>query len=76
MQHNELLDLVTQLSDRVVALEKDLKKTKKVYGAAYTKLIKKGRSMIEEFDQDAGVTLVQIDAGDQGRFDDETDFDA
>ncbi|GKD45781.1 hypothetical protein Tco_1270426 [Tanacetum coccineum] len=68
--------------DRVVALEKDLKKTKKVYGAAYTKLIKKvkklektGRSMIEEIDQDAGVTLVQIDAEDQGRFDDETDFD-
>nr|GFA94216.1 hypothetical protein [Tanacetum cinerariifolium] len=27
--------------------------------------------MIEEIDQDAGVTLVQIDADDQGRFDDE-----
>ncbi|GJY60835.1 retrovirus-related pol polyprotein from transposon TNT 1-94 [Tanacetum coccineum] len=34
---------------------------------------KQGRSMIEEIDQDAGVTLVQIDAEDQGRFDDETD---
>nr|GEZ96993.1 hypothetical protein [Tanacetum cinerariifolium] len=32
---------------------------------------KQGRSMIEEIDQDAGVTLVQIDADDQGRFDDE-----
>ncbi|GKD81805.1 hypothetical protein Tco_1348644, partial [Tanacetum coccineum] len=30
-----------QGSDRVVALEKDLKQTKQVYGAAYTKLIKK-----------------------------------
>ncbi|GJX82182.1 hypothetical protein Tco_0331663 [Tanacetum coccineum] len=41
MQHNELMDLVTKLSDRVVALETDLRQTKKVYGAAYTKLVKK-----------------------------------
>ncbi|GJY27711.1 putative ribonuclease H-like domain-containing protein [Tanacetum coccineum] len=36
---------------------------------------KQGKSMIEEIDQDTGVTLVQIDAEDQGRFN-ETDFDA
>ncbi|GJW96395.1 hypothetical protein Tco_0178203 [Tanacetum coccineum] len=36
---------------------------------------KQERSMIEEIDQDTGVTLVQIDIEDQGRFDDETDFD-
>ncbi|GJY60244.1 hypothetical protein Tco_0460901 [Tanacetum coccineum] len=41
VQHNELIDLVTKLSDRVVALETDLTQTKKVYGAAFTKLIKK-----------------------------------
>ncbi|GJY05599.1 hypothetical protein Tco_0371539 [Tanacetum coccineum] len=41
MQHNELMDLVTKLLDRVVALETDLTHTKKVYGAAFTKLIKK-----------------------------------
>ncbi|GKB46784.1 hypothetical protein Tco_0897537 [Tanacetum coccineum] len=34
---------------------------------------KQGRSMIENLDQDAGVSLVQIDAEDQGRFEDETD---
>ncbi|GJW43856.1 hypothetical protein Tco_0072655 [Tanacetum coccineum] len=34
---------------------------------------KQGRSMIEDIDQDAGVSLVQIDAEDQGRFEDETD---
>ncbi|GJX44702.1 hypothetical protein Tco_0261378 [Tanacetum coccineum] len=39
-------------------------------------LLKQGRSMIEEINQDARVTLVQIDVEDQGRFDDETDFDA
>ncbi|GJS54541.1 hypothetical protein Tco_0627903 [Tanacetum coccineum] len=41
MQHNELMDFVTKLSDRVVALETDLMQTKNVYGAAFTKLIKK-----------------------------------
>ncbi|GJR36239.1 hypothetical protein Tco_1211923 [Tanacetum coccineum] len=41
MQHNELMDLVTKLLDRVLALETDLTHTKKVYGAAFTKLIKK-----------------------------------
>nr|GEU71191.1 hypothetical protein [Tanacetum cinerariifolium] len=37
---------------------------------------KQERSMIEEINQDAGVTLVQIDVKDQGRFNDKTDFDA
>nr|GEW15933.1 hypothetical protein [Tanacetum cinerariifolium]GEW15936.1 hypothetical protein [Tanacetum cinerariifolium] len=37
---------------------------------------KQGRSMIKEINQDVGVTLVQINAKDQGRFNDETDFDA
>ncbi|GJY23287.1 hypothetical protein Tco_0396945 [Tanacetum coccineum] len=41
MQYNELMDLVIKLSDRVVVLETDLTQTKKVYGAAFTKLIKK-----------------------------------
>ncbi|GJT97535.1 hypothetical protein Tco_1093053 [Tanacetum coccineum] len=41
MQHNELMDLVTKLSDRFVSLETDLQQTKKVYGTAFTKLIKK-----------------------------------
>ncbi|GKA57040.1 putative ribonuclease H-like domain-containing protein [Tanacetum coccineum] len=45
MQHNELMDLVTKLSDRFVALETDLRQTKKMYGAAYTKLIKKVKKL-------------------------------
>nr|GEV79081.1 hypothetical protein [Tanacetum cinerariifolium] len=52
MQHNELMDLVTKLSNRVVALETDLKQTKKVYSSAYTKLIMKGR-----YDQDIDFNL-------------------
>ncbi|GJZ81804.1 hypothetical protein Tco_0646798 [Tanacetum coccineum] len=87
----ELTVLCTTLSKKVESLEADLKQTKKVYGAAYTKLIKKVKKlektvksnqarrrakivvsddeedledsskqgrMIEEIDQDAGVTLV------------------
>nr|GEZ78715.1 hypothetical protein [Tanacetum cinerariifolium] len=52
----------------VIALETNLRQTKKVYGAVYTKLIMKGRSIIEEIDQDTGVTLVQTG------FDDKTNF--
>ncbi|GJZ06041.1 hypothetical protein Tco_0539834 [Tanacetum coccineum] len=84
---------IYKLSDRVLALETDLRQTKKVYGTAYTKFImkvkklektvktsqarrranivvsvddiasedssKQGR-MIEEIDQDVGVTLVTL----------------
>ncbi|GKB03371.1 hypothetical protein Tco_0831460 [Tanacetum coccineum] len=57
MQHNELMELVTKLSDRVAVLENDLKQTKKTYGAAFTKLIKKGRK-IAEIDEDPDISLV------------------
>ncbi|GKG02395.1 hypothetical protein Tco_0310031, partial [Tanacetum coccineum] len=36
---NELTNLVTKLSDRVAVFEDDLKKTKKTYSSAFTKLI-------------------------------------
>ncbi|GKA72337.1 hypothetical protein Tco_0778553 [Tanacetum coccineum] len=45
MQPNELMELVTKLSDRVVVLENDLKQTKKAYGAAFAKLIKKVKTL-------------------------------
>ncbi|GKD54068.1 putative ribonuclease H-like domain-containing protein, partial [Tanacetum coccineum] len=91
MTLQELTALCTRLPDKVLALETDLRQTKKVYGTAYTKLImkvkklektvntsqarrrakivdsdddmdsedssKQGR-MIEEIDQDVGVTFV------------------
>ncbi|GKD26617.1 hypothetical protein Tco_1232831, partial [Tanacetum coccineum] len=71
MQHNELMDLVTKLSDRVVDLE-----------TAFTKLIKKrilskkGRK-IAEIDKDPDISLVQHDAEVQGRHkhDMEPDFE-
>nr|GEX35415.1 hypothetical protein [Tanacetum cinerariifolium] len=73
MQHNELMDLVTKLSDRVIALETNLKQTKKVYGATYTKLIIKGRK-IDEIDQDPNISLIQHDAEIQGRYDQDIEF--
>nr|GEV35268.1 ribonuclease H-like domain, reverse transcriptase, RNA-dependent DNA polymerase [Tanacetum cinerariifolium] len=45
MQHIELIDFVTKLSDKVLSLETNLRQTKKVYGAAYTKLIMKVKKL-------------------------------
>ncbi|GKD94619.1 hypothetical protein Tco_1374456 [Tanacetum coccineum] len=39
LQQNELMDLVTKLTDRVKVLENDMQQTKKVYSSALTKLI-------------------------------------
>ncbi|GKA77197.1 hypothetical protein Tco_0783658, partial [Tanacetum coccineum] len=41
----ELMALCTKLSDRVLALETELRQTKKVYGTAYTKLIMKMKKL-------------------------------
>ncbi|GJS13776.1 hypothetical protein Tco_0408248 [Tanacetum coccineum] len=45
MQPNELMELVTKFLDRVAILKNDLKQTKKPYGAAFTKLIKKVKTL-------------------------------
>ncbi|GJR08293.1 hypothetical protein Tco_0790945 [Tanacetum coccineum] len=45
MQQHELMDLVTKLSDRCEALETDLRQTKKVFGDAFTRLIKKVKKL-------------------------------
>ncbi|GKA18296.1 hypothetical protein Tco_0698133 [Tanacetum coccineum] len=65
LQQNELMDLVTKLTDRVKVLKNDMQQTKKVYSSAFTKLIlrvkkleKKGRK-ISEIDKDPTISLVQ-----------------
>ncbi|GKC84343.1 hypothetical protein Tco_1140060 [Tanacetum coccineum] len=73
MQHNELMDLVTKLSDRVVALETDLRQTKKVRANIVVSndeddaedSSKQGRK-IDEIDQDPDITLGQHDVEIQG----------
>ncbi|GKC93357.1 hypothetical protein Tco_1158799, partial [Tanacetum coccineum] len=39
LQQNELMDLVTKLTDRVEVLENDMQQTKKVYSSTLTKLL-------------------------------------
>ncbi|GKG32572.1 hypothetical protein Tco_0430082 [Tanacetum coccineum] len=47
LKHDELMELVTKLSDKVVAVEKDLQQTKKTYSTALTKsgLAKQGEGL-------------------------------
>nr|GEZ73579.1 hypothetical protein [Tanacetum cinerariifolium] len=59
MQQNELMDLVTKLTDRVLALETNLQQTKKVYSTAFTKLIIK-EIKFETKDISTAKTLVYI----------------
>ncbi|GJU88490.1 hypothetical protein Tco_1300913 [Tanacetum coccineum] len=47
LKHDELMELVTKLLDRVVAVEEDLKQTKKTYSTALTKL-DEGTSWFQE----------------------------
>ncbi|GJS07729.1 hypothetical protein Tco_0364525 [Tanacetum coccineum] len=61
MQPIELMELVTKLSDRVVSLETGLQQTKKVYGAAYTKLIKKVKSSRKDPPSKKGMKIAQIE---------------
>ncbi|GJS21275.1 hypothetical protein Tco_0449907 [Tanacetum coccineum] len=42
---NELIDLVTQLTNKVGSLENELTNTKKVYGSAITKLVKRVKKL-------------------------------
>nr|GEZ81414.1 hypothetical protein [Tanacetum cinerariifolium] len=45
MQQKELIDLVTKLTDKVLAMETDLQQTKKVYSTVVTKLIMKVKKL-------------------------------
>ncbi|GJW25739.1 hypothetical protein Tco_0927797 [Tanacetum coccineum] len=71
MTQQELMVLCTTLSKKVESLETDLKQTKQIYGAAYTKLIKK----IVAIDQDPAILLVKHDAEIQGRHGHDMEFD-
>ncbi|GJV92857.1 hypothetical protein Tco_1540670 [Tanacetum coccineum] len=87
MTQQELMVFYTTLSKKVESLETDLKQTKQIYGAAYTRLIKKVKNDLEDppkqgrkiaaIDQDPGISLVHHDAEIQWRYwhDMEFDFD-
>ncbi|GJX25662.1 hypothetical protein Tco_0231958 [Tanacetum coccineum] len=65
----------------VESLETDLKQTKQIYGATYTRLIKNMKKLektakkIAVIDQDPGISLVQHDAEIQGRYRHDMEFD-
>ncbi|GJS79328.1 ribonuclease H-like domain-containing protein [Tanacetum coccineum] len=48
LKHNELMELITKLSDRVVSMEEDLKQTNKAYSTAFTKLVLKVRKLEQQ----------------------------
>ncbi|GJW66753.1 uncharacterized mitochondrial protein-like protein, partial [Tanacetum coccineum] len=45
MQQTKLMEMVTKLSERVMAVEEDLTQTKKVYSSAFTKLVLKVKKL-------------------------------
>ncbi|GKE32688.1 hypothetical protein Tco_1452010 [Tanacetum coccineum] len=45
LKHDELMELVTKLLDKVVAVEEDLKQIKKIYSTAFTKLVLKVKKL-------------------------------
>ncbi|GKD08775.1 hypothetical protein Tco_1188460 [Tanacetum coccineum] len=57
---HELTVLCTNLSNKVTSLKAELAQTKQTYGTAFTKLIKEERSLIEELDLDADISLVPL----------------
>ncbi|GJT22344.1 hypothetical protein Tco_0892281 [Tanacetum coccineum] len=72
MQPNELMELVRKLSDRVAVLENDLKQTKKTYGADFSKLIKKVKTLEKTIKSSkarrrAKFVMIHHDAQTQGR---------
>ncbi|GJT77907.1 hypothetical protein Tco_1044632 [Tanacetum coccineum] len=44
LKHTELMELITKLTDRIAAVEKDLQQTKKTYSTALTKLVLKEKN--------------------------------
>ncbi|GJX08015.1 hypothetical protein Tco_0195947 [Tanacetum coccineum] len=83
---NELMELCTKLFDKVISLEKDLKQTKKVYGKALTKLVKKVKYLEDKLKStikrrktkmvisDEEDDLISADPSKQGRMS-ETEYD-
>ncbi|GJS90538.1 putative ribonuclease H-like domain-containing protein [Tanacetum coccineum] len=63
LKHNELMELVTKLSDRVVAMEEDLKQTKKAYSTSFTKLVLKVKKLEQQVRSGKARRRARIDEG-------------
>ncbi|GKB50261.1 hypothetical protein Tco_0901014 [Tanacetum coccineum] len=63
LKHTELMELVTKLTDRVVAMEKDLQQTKKTYSTALTKLVLKVKKLEKQVRSGKARRRARIDKG-------------
>ncbi|GKC30724.1 hypothetical protein Tco_1038018 [Tanacetum coccineum] len=63
LKHDELMELVTKLSNRVVAVEEDLKQTKKTYSTALTKLVLKVKRLEKQVRSGKARRMARIDEG-------------
>ncbi|GJV72614.1 hypothetical protein Tco_1492609 [Tanacetum coccineum] len=63
LKHNELMELVIESSDMVVAVEEDLKQTKKAYGIAFTKLVLKVNKLEQQVRSGKARRRARIDKG-------------
>ncbi|GKC34039.1 hypothetical protein Tco_1046423 [Tanacetum coccineum] len=59
-QQNELMELVTKLTDRVEVLENDMHQTKKVYSSALTKLILRVKKLEKKVKTNKAMRRVRI----------------
>ncbi|GJT06574.1 putative ribonuclease H-like domain-containing protein [Tanacetum coccineum] len=71
LEHDELMELVTRLSDMVVAVEEDLKHTKKTYSIALTKLVLKVKKLEKQvrsgkIRRRARIVLLEDEDADEG----------
>ncbi|GJW23953.1 hypothetical protein Tco_0037764 [Tanacetum coccineum] len=75
LKHAELMELVTKLLDRVVAMEEDLKQTKKTYSTALTKLVLKVKKLEKQVREEGcwvpmakevGVEMVEVASNVEG----------
>ncbi|GKA76397.1 hypothetical protein Tco_0782858 [Tanacetum coccineum] len=57
LKHTKLMELVTKLTDRVMAVEKDLQHTKKTYSTALTKLVLKVKKLEKQFRKIAQIDI-------------------
>ncbi|GKA23937.1 hypothetical protein Tco_0709970 [Tanacetum coccineum] len=63
LQHEELMDLVLKLSDRIGVLEKDFQQTKKTYSTALTKLVLKVKKLEKQVKFGKARKRARIDEG-------------
>ncbi|GKD85514.1 hypothetical protein Tco_1356668 [Tanacetum coccineum] len=66
LKHDELMELVTKLSDRVVVVEEHLKQTKKTYSTALTNLVLKVKKLEKQVRRTLTELIEDLGSGEKG----------